>query len=134
MALIPWKHDDLFNEDDWFFPVISRRETALNLYETDKEVVAEIGTMGMDPDKIEVSIGDEYIEVMGRSEEEEEEKERNYWKKEISKSSFEKTIKIPSNVDRDGIEAINENGVLKIVMPKREKEEGKRRKIDVKKK
>ncbi len=134
MALIPWKHDDLFNDDDWFFPVISRRDTALNLYETDKEVVAEIGIMGMDPDKIEVSIGDEYIEVTGRSEEEEEEKEKNYWKKEISKSSFEKTIKIPSNVDRDGIEAINERGILKIIMPKREKEKEKRRKIDVKKK
>ncbi len=134
MALIPWKHDSFFNEDDWFFPVVSRKEVASNLYETDKDIVAEIGTMGIDPDNIEVSIGNEYIEVTGESEEEGEEERKNYWKKEISKSSFEKMIKIPENVDRDGIEAVNEKGILKIVMPKREKKEGKSRKIDIKKK
>lgn len=131
MRIIPWRNDDFF-DDDWF-PTTSLKEAALNLYETDDEIVAEIGTIGVDPENIEVLIGEEYIEVKGESQREEEEKEKNYWKKEIYKGSFEKVIKIPPNIDKDKIEAVDGKGILKIIMPKKDEKKSEKKKIEIKK-
>lgn len=131
MRIIPWRNDDFF-DDDWF-PTTSLKEAALNLYETDDEIVAEIGTIGVDPENIEVLIGEEYIEVKGESQREEEEKEKNYWKKEIYKGSFEKVIKIPPNIDKDKIEAVDGKGTLKIIMPKKDEKKSEKKKIEIKK-
>ncbi|MGB3988215.1 MAG: Hsp20/alpha crystallin family protein [Minisyncoccales bacterium] len=131
MRIIPWRNDDFF-DDDWV-PTTSLKEAALNLYETDDEIVAEIGTIGVDPENIEVLIGEEYIEVKGESQREEEEKEKNYWKKEIYKGSFEKVIKIPPNIDKDKIEAVDGKGTLKIIMPKKDEKKSEKKKIEIKK-
>lgn len=130
MRIIPWRNDDFF-DDDWV-PTTSLKEAALNLYETDDEIVAEIGTIGVDPENIEVLIGEEYIEVKGESQREEE-KEKNYWKKEIYKGSFEKVIKIPPNIDKDKIEAVDGKGTLKIIMPKKDEKKSEKKKIEIKK-
>ncbi len=130
MRIIPWRNDDFF-DDDWF-PTTSLKEAALNLYETDDEIVAEIGTIGVDPENIEVLIGEEYIEVKGESQREEEEKEKNYWKKEIYKGSFEKVIKIPPNIDKDKIEAVDGKGILKIIMPKKDEKKNEKKRIEIK--
>jgi len=130
MRIIPWRNDDFF-DDDWF-PTTSLKEAALNLYETDDEIVAEIGTIGVDPENIEVLIGEEYIEVKGESQREEEEKEKNYWKKEIYKGSFEKVIKIPPNIDKDKIEAVDGKGTLKIIMPKKDEKKNEKKRIEIK--
>lgn len=130
MRIIPWRNDDFF-DDDWV-PTTSLKEAALNLYETDDEIVAEIGTIGVDPENIEVLIGEEYIEVKGESQREEEEKEKNYWKKEIYKGSFEKVIKIPPNIDKDKIEAVDGKGTLKIIMPKKDEKKNEKKRIEIK--
>ena len=81
MRIIPWRNDDFF-DDDWV-PTTSLKEAALNLYETDDEIVAEIGTIGVDPENIEVLIGEEYIEVKGESQREEEEKEKTMEERDL---------------------------------------------------
>ena len=69
------------------FQTTTLKEAALNLYETDVEIVAEIGTRGVDPENIEVLIGEEYIEVKGESQR--EKKRRRKLLEEESKGSFE---------------------------------------------
>ncbi len=73
MALIPWKPfadlDRFFEDEDWFLPVISKGNLLpeMDLYETDKEVVAEINAPGIDPEKTEIVIDNGYLKVKGRS-------------------------------------------------------------------
>ncbi len=107
MRIIPWKDSD----NDWF---PSRKDSAINLYETDEDIIAEIETMGINPDKVDVLVSDDYIEVRGEKEEKKREKRKSYFKK----SSFEKKIKIPLNVKKEEIKTVNEKGTIKIVMPK----------------
>lgn len=125
MSLIPIPKNIDFFEDDWFLPQ-PKRDAALNLYETKDSVVAEVGVMGVDPKNIEISVRDGYLEVKGTTEEEKEEDKKNYWKKEIYKSSFERLVKLPINVDVDKVEATQKNGILKIKMPKKLGEEPKK--------
>jgi HSP20 family protein len=129
MALIPWKpFSDLerFFEDDWFLPIMSKWEVtggpAMDVYETEKEVVAEVNIPDFDPEKIEVSVKNGFLTVSGKTEENREENKKGYWRKEIKRGSFERVVKLPVAVKEDQVDAVYKKGILKIVMPKAENE------------
>ncbi|MGC9046834.1 MAG: Hsp20/alpha crystallin family protein [Minisyncoccia bacterium] len=124
MAIIPWKpFNDLDLErffDDEFLSTLSpfRNEPAIDLYETDKDVVAEVNVPGIDPEKINVSVEDQVLRISGHIEDKKEEKEKGYWRKEIKRGMFERAIRLPVPIKEDAIDATYDNGILKIVMPK----------------
>jgi len=135
MPIIPWKpFDDLenfFEGDNWFLP-IKPSGPAMDVYETEKEVVAELNLPGIDPDKVNISVENQILQVSGVSEEKKEEKKKGYWRKEIRKGSFERSISLPVPIKEDEVEASYEKGVLKIVMPKAEKKPSEAKKIKIK--
>jgi HSP20 family protein len=61
-------------------------------------------------------------------------KECRYLRKEFSYSKFSQTLLLPDNADKERIEAQVNNGVLKVIIPKLEKEAVKdeKREIEVK--
>ena len=63
-----------------------------------------------------------------------EEKKNKYIRKEFSCSKFHQTLILPDNVDKEGIQAAVENGVLNIELPKiqKAKVEEEKRVIEVK--
>lgn len=139
MALIPWKPfsdlDSFFRDDDWMFPVVSRKELtmpAMDVYEKDNNVVAEVSIPDFDPSKINVFVEDGVLRVSGTAEEKKEEKDKGYWKKEIRRGSFERAVRLPADVKEDAVDATYEKGVLKIVMPKVETKPASKIKIKVK--
>lgn len=124
MAIIPWKpfdeFDHFFSDEDWFLPVLPKFQIGpvMDVYETDKEVVAEVNLPGIEPEKVDISVRNGVLRVSGASEEKTEEKKKGYWRKEIRKGSFERAVRLPSEVKEDKVDATYEKGVLKIVMPK----------------
>ena len=141
MSLIPWRPfsdlDKFFGDDELFLPVFPRMEfvrPAMDVKETDKEVVAEIEIPGFDPEKVDVSVGDGILRVSGKMDEKKEEKEKGYWRKEIRKGSFERMIRLPVAVKEGAVDATYEKGVLKIVIPKAEVKPASKVKIKVKEK
>jgi len=124
MAIIPWKPfdelDRFFSDEDWFLPVLPRFQAGpvMDVYETDKNVVAEVSLPGVDPKKVDVSVKNGVLRVSGGSEEKTEEKKKGYWRKEIRKGSFERAIRLSSEVQEDKVDATYEKGVLKIIIPK----------------
>jgi HSP20 family protein len=131
--------DDFFKEDDnWFFPVFSRKmsEPEMDVYETEKDVVAKINIPDFNEDDIKISIEDDVLKVSGEVKEESEEGEegRSYWKKEIRKSSFSRSVRLPADVDEEKTEASYKNGLLEVVMPKKEPEKRKEKEIKIKSK
>lgn len=138
MNIIPRKPfrelDDFFGDDDWFLPVFPRRgsEPEMDVYETEKEIVAEISLPDMEEKDVKVSVEDGVLRVVGEKEEKDEEKGKNYWRREIRKGSFERAVALPSEVDEDKTEATYEKGVLKITMPKVEQKKKTGKEIKVK--
>lgn len=138
MAIIPWKPfnelDRFFEDEDWLWSRWPSRwlEPAMDLYETDQELVAEINLPGVDPEKIDISIKDDFLKVQAKTEEKKEEKEKGYWRKEIRTGLMEKSVHLPAAVKEDQIEAIYDKGVLKIVMPKAEAKPSSKIKVKVK--
>jgi len=125
MSLVPWKPfsdlDKFFNDDDWLLPIFPRMDIgkpAMDVYETDKNVVAEVNIPDFDPEKIDVSVKGGILRVSGKMDEEKEKKGKGYWRKEIRKGSFERMMRLPVAVKEDKVDAVYEKGVLKITMPK----------------
>jgi len=139
MSLIPWRPfsdlDKFFGDDDWLLPVFPRVELskpAMDVKETEKDVVAEVELPGFDPENVEVSVEDGVLRVSGKMDEKKEEKEKGYWRKEIRRGSFERMVRLPVAVKEDAVEATYEKGVLKIVMPKAKAKPSSKVKIKVK--
>jgi HSP20 family protein len=139
MPIIPWRPfgdlDKFFSDDEWLFPVWHlKQEPAMDIYETDKDVVAKVNLPGVDPEKVEISVENGMLKVSGKMEEKQEEKKKDYYRKEIRYGSFERIAKLPAEVKEKEIEATYDKGVLEIVMPKVEKAKAEKKiKIKVKK-
>ncbi len=138
---MPWKPfseiDKFFGDEEWLLPVFPGVESlkpAMDVYETEKEVVAKINLPGFDPKKVEVTVEKGILKVSGKMEEKEEEKKKGYWRKEIRQGSFERVTRLPAEVKEDAVKATYEKGVLKIVMPKMETKPSSKVKVEVEEK
>jgi len=92
----------------------------LDLYETDDAIVAKATLPGVKPEDVEITITGETLTIRGETRREEEEKKRNYYRQESWYGSFARSIALPSQVEADKAEAVFENGVLKLTIPKAE--------------
>lgn len=106
-------------------------EPTADIYETDKEVVAEIDVPGVDKKDIEVSVTDDGVEVKAERKDEAKTEEKGIHRYERSYSGFYRRFSLPGNVDADKAKAEYKNGVLKITVPKTEIEEKKKKLLPI---
>ncbi|PIP30283.1 heat-shock protein Hsp20 [bacterium (Candidatus Howlettbacteria) CG23_combo_of_CG06-09_8_20_14_all_37_9] len=129
MAIVRWRPFDVgqFLTED--FPTIKVPrfvgDLAVDVYEKDNKVVAEMGIPGIDPKNLDITIEENYIRIAGSREEVKEEEKKNYYYKEIQRGSFERTIRLPSPVKKEQADAVYEDGTLKITIPKMEETKAK---------
>jgi HSP20 family protein len=135
----PWWDLDRFFEEDWWpeFPRMSfpaLRTPRMDIYEDDGNVVAEVELPGVDPKNIEVEVKDNVLSVEARGEEKKEEREKGYYRKELSARYYRRSVPLPVEVVGEKAEASYGEGILKVVIPKAKpkKEEKKGVKITVK--
>lgn len=91
---------------------------ALDIYEKGDSVVAEMPLAGVDPEHVEVHIEDNTLIVQGSSGSETELDEKNYYRKEVRQGSFYRAVPLPMAVVKDKAQAVSENGILRITIPK----------------
>ncbi len=92
---------------------------AVDIFETESELVMTVEIPGIDEKDIEIKIEDNTLTLKGERKFEKETKEENYHRIERSYGSFYRAFTLPNSIDPDKILAEHENGVLKITMAKR---------------
>ena len=80
--------------------------------------IVETGLVGIDPDKVNISIEHDVLTIKGESEKKSEVDDKNYYRKEIRRGSFYRSVPLPAHVIGDKASAVAEDGVLKISIPK----------------
>lgn len=103
---------------------------ALDLAETDNELVVKCEVPGLEPKDIDISLSDGMLTIKGEKKQEREEKEADYHLVERSYGAFTRSIQLPKEVQGEKISASYKNGVLKVTLPK--SEEAKKKEIKVK--
>ena len=99
--------------------VASTWSPAVDIYETEHEIVLKAELPGIEDDNIAVKLEDNTLTLKGERQFEKETKEENYHRIERSYGSFYRSFKIPHYVDQEKIKAEHEHGVLKISLPKK---------------
>ncbi len=122
----PFKEIERFFEEQFLLPTFTTFSvTPVDIYETAKELVVEIGLPGVKKEDLKLKVEEERIILESKKEEKEEVKEENYYRKEIRRGEFKKVISLPYRVDPSTAKAEMKNGVLKIIFNKESKEKGK---------
>lgn len=137
--LFPSAFDDFFKPwKDWFDDSGSWGNLlsvpAVNIIENGNDYKLTLAAPGLKKDDFKIDINGNLLTISSEAEENKEEKDENYTRKEYNYSSFSRSFTLPDEVLKDKIEASYENGVLSVVLPK--KEEAKKaaisKKIEVK--
>jgi HSP20 family protein len=147
MALIryrrddPWKMLETLQEEinrlfDFSFGKLPalKEETlspSVDVWEDKDNIYVEADLPGFEQKDIKVSIKSDSLSISAKKEETKEEKKKNYYRCERFQGSFYRELDLPSSVDTSKIKANYKNGVLKITLPKIEKEKEKEINIEV---
>lgn len=124
MALIHWRP---FAFDDMLENVPRTQDLAADVYEENDHIMVKMHIPGIDPDKVDISVENEYLHVSGTREEREETEDQEYYRKEIRTGSFERLIPLPAPVDEENTRARYKDGVLTISLPQKKAEEQRSR-------
>ena len=121
-AWLPDVFGDFFGTD-YYMPKANATAPAVNVKETDREYIVELGAPGMKKEDVMVHINDEgnlTVKLETKDEHKEGGDNARYLRREFSYSKFEQTLILPDDVDRNKISARVENGVLTVELPKLE--------------
>jgi HSP20 family protein len=103
---------------------------AVDILDTADKVTVKVEIPGMEAKDIEISLSGDILTIRGEKKAEKEEKEKNFYLVERSSGSFSRSLRLPTVVEGDKMEASYKQGVLTIICPK--KEEVKPKQITIK--
>jgi HSP20 family protein len=110
--------DDAFTRpfsvrDGW-----SMASPAIDMYQTDNDVVVKASIPGIKAEEVQINITGEILTLKGEIKQEEERNDRAWHIREQRFGSFERSVVLPTDVKSDQAEAVFENGILTITLPK----------------
>ena len=132
--------DDFFNTEiaEWAKQNHSTTGTtipAVNIKETDKAFEVEVAAPGMDKKDFKIEVDNNVLVISSEKQEEKEGNDENgkYTRREFSYQSFQRSFTLPMDlIDDKKIEAKYKDGILNIIIPKKEETSKPSRIIDVK--
>ena len=105
----------------WETPVSTTAwNPSVDIFENDNDVVIKAELPGMNAKDIEVKLENNILVLKGERRFEKEAKEENYYRIEREYGSFSRAFSLPAAVNGDKVTAEYKDGVLTIVLPKKE--------------
>jgi HSP20 family protein len=93
---------------------------AVDVWETEKEVVYAFDVPGIPEDKISIELEDNALTISGERERTQEVSDERFYRFERRFGSFSRTIGLPQNVKEDQVKADYNDGVLEVRVAKPE--------------
>ena len=123
--IMPSFFEDFFNKPlldlfDSGFPSRTMNMPAVNITERKDDYLIAMAAPGLKKEDFKIDVEGNMLTISSEKEEENEEKEERYTRKEYSYSSFERSFTLPDEVNKDKIDAHYQDGVLELVLPKKE--------------
>jgi len=116
--------DDIFgnNFPDLFFNDSASKLTmpSVNICEHEKEFALELAAPGYSKENFKINLSDNILTIKADVKDEKNEEDKKYSHREYYYSSFERRFTLPDNVDLKKIDANYEDGILHILLPKKE--------------
>jgi HSP20 family protein len=125
--------DHFFHTNPFYdFPKTSRRHKNMqewpkvNVIENDRAFVIEAETPGITEKDVSIEVHNGVLTLKSEHEETTVEKKDGYHIREFSRNRFERCFNLSDQIDPENITAKMEQGILKMTLPKVEKEKPKK--------
>jgi HSP20 family protein len=112
----PW--NGLFDNGGFFGRIMNM--PAVNITEEKDEYKVSLAAPGLKKDDFKIDVDGNMLTISSEKEENKEEKDKTFTRKEYSYSSFSRSFTLPEEINKEKIEAKYEDGVLKIALPRKE--------------
>ena len=119
MNIVPRRFflEDLFDDfDDMNVKPVNMK---CDIYEKDGNYWIEMDLPGYDKKDIDINFDNKYLTITASKEEEEKDEEKNYIRRERSYGSYKRQFFL-GDINEEEIKAEFNNGILKVVVPKKE--------------
>jgi HSP20 family protein len=145
MELVPWKPfgdigtfrgemdrlwDRFFGERPFMKALSEEWSPSVDVSETEDKVLVNAELPGLEAKDVNVSISGDLLTIKGEKKKEKEEKDEHHHYVERYEGSFQRSFRLPVDIQSDKVEASFKKGVLKIVLPKAE--EAKKKAVEIK--
>lgn len=118
--------DEPFRAIEGWRPEFPAWDLALDVLEKEDEFEVKASLPGMTPEAIDITLSDNVLTVAGETRHEEERKEEHYHLRELRYGKFCRSVRLPAPVVEEKVEAVYEQGVLTLHLPKAEGAKPKR--------
>lgn len=118
------------NDNNWLNFGEEEGQLAVDIYQTDEDLIIKSTIAGANSKDIEVSLVDDMLTIRGQREQEEQVATDAYLYRECYWGRFSRSIVLPVEVRGDKVLASLHNGVLTVILPKAKR--SKHTKIKVK--
>ena len=95
---------------------VKRWAPSVDVFDKDDDFVVKVELPGMKYEDIDLSISEDTLVIKGEKNPEAGIKDGDYHRSEIAYGSFYRSIVLPSTMDTENIEAVYEDGVLRITL------------------
>lgn len=92
----------------------------VNIMEQENQFLVTLAAPGMKRDDFKIDLSGNMLNISNETEEEKEETEKTFTRKEYNYSGFSRSFSLPEGIDTEKIEAKYEDGILKIILPRTE--------------
>lgn len=101
-------------------------QLAIDVYQTDSHIVIKSVIAGVQPEDLDITIGEDTVTIRGSRKKDEKVSNENYFYQECYWGAFSRSVILPVEIDREHAEASFKNGILTIRLPKLEKNRTKK--------
>ena len=106
------------------------RSPRVDVLDKDDMIVVDAEIPGVDKDDLDITVAENTVTIKGESKHEEKKEDGEYFRSEITRGAFSRTVALPVDVEASKAQATFGNGMLKLKLPKKQK--ANRVKIEVK--
>ncbi|MGV0940117.1 MULTISPECIES: Hsp20/alpha crystallin family protein [Empedobacter] len=93
---------------------------AVNIKENEDSFEILLAAPGLNKEDFSIEIDENILKISSEFKQNEEVKEEKFSRKEFNFSSFKRAFTLPETINEDKIEASYVNGILQLVLPKKE--------------
>lgn len=131
---LPALFEDLFLDNK--IDALNNYETfsipAVNIIENLTKFAIEIAAPGLKKEDFSIEVEEDTLKISSkRASEKEEDTDSTFRKREFNYESFERSFKLPENIEIDNIQANYEDGVLKVTLPKMEEKKALKKMVEI---
>ncbi|MBI3305074.1 Hsp20/alpha crystallin family protein [Candidatus Parcubacteria bacterium] len=101
-------------------------QLTIDVYQTPADIVIKSTIAGVTRDNLDISITNDMITIKGKRERDEHPTDDQYYYQECYWGAFSRSVILPVDIKVEETEAILNNGILTVRLPKAEKEKSKR--------